>query len=78
MNRRFLVTKSGKQKKGERIEAAVLDSIAPISKAEIKELLPDISTTTIEAVLSKLMKEGKIFKIGTFKNARYLKKQSQE
>ena len=74
INRRFIQTKSGKNKKGERIEAVVLDSIVPISKMEIQELLPDVSTTTIEAVLAKLIKEGKIFKIGTYKNAKYLRK----
>lgn len=73
INRRFIKTKSGKDKKNERIEAVVLDSIAPISKADIQELLPDVSITTIEAVLSKLLKENKIRKIGTFKNAKYLK-----
>lgn len=74
INRRFIVTKSGKQKKNERIEAAILNSIVPISKAEIQELLPDVSITTIESVLAKLLKENKIYKIGTFKNAKYLKK----
>ena len=74
MNRRFIVTKSGKEKKGEKIETVVLDSIVPISKSEISELLPDVSTTTIEAVLSKLIKENKIYKIGAYKDARYIKK----
>lgn len=74
INRRFIKTKSGKDKKNERIEAAILDSIVPISKTEIQELLPDVSITTIELVLSKLIKENKIYKVGTFKNAKYLKK----
>ena len=75
INRRFIVTKSGKNKKNERIESIVLDSIVPISKADIQELLPDVSITTIESVLAKLLKENKIYKIGTYKNAKYLKKQ---
>jgi len=73
INRRFIKTKSGKDKKNERIEAVVLDSIVPISKTDIQELLPDVSVTTIEAVLAKLIKENKIYKIGTFKNAKYLR-----
>ena len=73
INRRFIKTKSGKDKKNERIEAVVLDSIVPISKADIQELLPDVSTTTIEAMLAKLLKENKIVKIGTYKNAKYIK-----
>lgn len=74
INRRFLVTESGKQKKNERIASVILNSIVPISKAEIQDFVPDASITTIEAVLGKLMKENKIRKIGTFKNAKYLKK----
>ena len=73
INKRFITTKSGKDKKNERIEAVVLDSIVPISKADIHELLPDVSVTTIESVLAKLLKENKIYKIGTYKNAKYLK-----
>ncbi len=74
INRRFIRTKSGKDKKSERIETVIMDSIVPMSKSDIQELLPDISITTIEAVLAKLLEENKIRKIGTFKNAKYLKK----
>ncbi|MBR4322426.1 hypothetical protein [Treponema sp.] len=37
---------------------------APISKAEICKLLPDISPTTVEAVLGKMVKSGIITTIG--------------
>ena len=74
INKRFVVTKTGKQKKGERIEAVILNSIVPVSKSEIQDFVPDVSITTIEAVLAKLIKENKVYKIGTFKDARYLKK----
>lgn len=74
INRRFITTKSGSEKKNERIKAVVLDSIVPMSKADIQELLPDVSITTIEATLAKLIKEKQIIKIGTFKNAKYLKR----
>lgn len=73
INRRFITTKSGKNKKNERIEAIVLNSIVPVSKCDIQDLLPDVSITTIELVLAKLIKENKIYKIGTYKNAKYLK-----
>ena len=76
INKRFIKTKSGKNKKNERIESVILDSIVPVSKADIQELLPDISVTTIEAVIAKLIKENKIYKIGTFKNAKYLRKEN--
>ena len=74
INRRFIVTKSGKEKKNERIEAVILNSIVPISKSDIQELLPDVSITTIESVLAKLLKANTIYKIGTYKNAKYLKR----
>ena len=72
INRRFIKTKSGK--KHERVEAVILDSIVPMSKSDIHNLLPDISITTIEATLAKLLKSNKIYKIGTDRNARYMKK----
>lgn len=74
INRRFIFTKNGKNKKCDRIEAIILDSIVPISKVEINELCPDISITTIEATLAKLIKENKIIKIGSYKDAKYLRK----
>lgn len=74
INRRFIKTKSGKNKKNERVEAVILDSIVPVSKADIQDFLPDVSVTTIESVLSKLIKENKIYKIGTYKHAKYFKK----
>lgn len=72
INRRLIKTKSGK--KNERIETVVLDSVVPMSKKDIQELLPDVSVTTIEAVLAKLLKENKIYKIGTYKNAKYCRR----
>lgn len=74
MNRRFIAEFDGKRKKNERIEAVVLHSIVPISKNEIQELFPDIAITTIEAVLAKLVADGKIRKIGTYKDAKYFRK----
>ena len=74
INKRFIITKSGKAKKSERIETVVLDSIVPISKADIMELLPDVSVTTVEVVLARLIKENKISKIGTYKDAKYIKR----
>ena len=74
MNKRFVKTKSGKDKKNERVEAILFNSIVPLSKAEISELLHDISITTIELVLSNLLNEGKIRKIGSYKFAKYIKK----
>jgi Fic family protein len=73
LDRRFAVIGGKKANKGNRIEAAVMNSTVPISKKEIAGLLPDISQTTIEAKLSALQREKKIKKIGGSKDARYIK-----
>ena len=63
-----------KLSKAERIELLLLNSYVPISKSLIADKLPDVSIKTIELVLSNLLKEGKIIKIGTYKDAEYYKK----
>ena len=62
-----------KAKKSERVESILLGAIVPISKQDIAEKVPDISVKTIELVLSKMLKENKIKKIGTYKDARYMR-----
>ncbi len=68
-------TVAKKAKKNQRIEAVVTNSLVPLSKMQIKDVLPDVSIRTIESQLSKLLKEGRIKKIGDYKNARYLRKE---
>ena len=63
-----------KAKKSERVEAVLLNSIVPISKADIMDKVPDISVRTVELVLGKMLKEEKIVKIGSYRDARYMKK----
>ena len=60
--------------KSERIESLLLNAFVPISKRTIQDQLPDISEQLIEMILSKLIKEGKIIKIGSFKDATYYRK----
>lgn len=60
-------------KKNQRVENVILNSIVPISKADIQNLLPDVSLITIETTISKLLKIQKIRKIGTYRNAKYIK-----
>lgn len=74
LDKRFLTIRSGKVSKTKRIEEVVLNAFVPISKKEIKDLLPDVSITTIEKVLSEMIKDGKINKIGSTSKARYIKK----
>ena len=61
-----------KAKKSERVESILLSAVVPVSKQDIAEKVPDISINTIELVLSKMLKEKKIEKIGTYKDARYV------
>ena len=73
LDKRFALIHSKKVSKRERIEQTILNSLLPIGKQEINYILPDVSATTIEAVLSQMLKQGKIKKIGTFKDAKYIK-----
>ena len=73
LDRRFSVVHGKKITKTARIEAAVLNSLIPISKAEICKLLPDVSPTTVEAVLGAMVKRGAIKRIGMSRAARYIK-----
>ena len=51
---------SRKATKQARIEATVLNSLTPISKADICKILPDVSATTVEAVLGQMVRDGQI------------------
>ena len=73
LDRRFAHINSKKVSKRERIEQTILNSLLPLSKREINYILPDVSANTIEIVVSQMIKHGKIKKIGTFKNAKYMK-----
>lgn len=55
------------------IEKLVLSSAQPISKAEICQALPDISPTTVEAVLGAMVREETIRKVGAFRSTRYIR-----
>ena len=59
--------------KGKLVESILLNTVVPISKAEILSRVPEVSVSTVEKVINKLMREGRICKIGTYKNARYKK-----
>ena len=73
LDKRFAHIQLKKISKRERIEQTILNSLLPLGKREINYILPDISATTIEMVISQMLKQGKIKKIGTFKDAKYVK-----
>ena len=73
LDKRFAVINSKNVSKRARIEQTILHSLLPLGKREINYILPDVSATTIEIVVSKMLKQGLIKKIGTFKDAKYIK-----
>ena len=74
LDKRFAIVNSKRITKTSRIEATVLNTLAPISKLEICNILPDVSPTTVEAVLGKMVKSGVIKRIGSGRASRYIKK----
>lgn len=73
LDKRFAVVHGKKVTKKARVEATVLNSLTPISKAEICKILPDVSPTTVEAVLGAMVKSGSIKRIGVSRAAKYIK-----
>ena len=74
LDMRFSVVNGKKLSKTNRIEETLKNSITPLSKADIYKVLPDVSVTTIESVLGKLVKSGVVEEIGTSRNTRYIYK----
>lgn len=77
LDKRFAVIGTRKVTKQARVEATVLNSLTPISKADIGRILPDVSPTTIESVLGQMIKSGTIRKIGSGKLTRYIKNKTE-
>ena len=73
LDKRFAVVHGKRITKTARIEATVLGSLIPISKAEICSIHPDISLTTVEAVLAKMVRDGQIKRIGASRGSRYIR-----
>ena len=73
LDRRFALVNAAKVPKMTRIENTVLNSLTPLSKGDICTLLPDVSPTTVEAVLGGLVRSGKIAKLGAGRATRYVR-----
>ena len=71
MDRRMMVC-IGKENKGNRIERLLSIIQMPISKKEISTFMPDVSETYIEWILGKMLREGKIERIGPKNSSRYI------
>ena len=73
LDKRFSTVNGKKLKKTERVEQTVLNSVLPVSKAEICDILPDVSPSTVEAVLGKMVKTGSVMKLGQARATKYVK-----
>lgn len=73
LDKRFAVVQGKRITKKARVEATVLNSLTPLSKADICQILPDVSPTTVEAVLGAMVKSGAVRKVGSSKNTRYIR-----
>jgi len=74
LDKRFSTVGNKRATKKARIEATVLGSLTPLSKAELCTMHPDISPTTVEAVLGAMVKDRRIVRIGAARNSKYMKK----
>lgn len=73
LDKRFTVVGGKRISKKARIEASILNSLTPISKAGVCKMLPDVSPTTVEAVLGEMIKQGRIERIGNGRASRYIR-----
>ncbi len=71
LDRRYPLVNNHKMKKRDRILHIIETSPEPVKKREICACIPDVSIRTADVVLSDLMEQNKIEKLGTFKDARY-------
>ncbi len=73
LDKRFASVEAKRATKKSRIENTVLGSFTPLSKADICRILPDVSPTTVEAVLGNMVRNGRIRRIGEGRASRYIK-----
>ena len=73
LDKRFAIVGSGRVTKQARIEATVLNGLTPVSKSDIGKILPDVSASTIEAVLGQMVRSNTIRKVGSGKGTRYIR-----
>lgn len=73
LDRRFAVVSTGRVTKSARIKSIVLNALTPISKADVCRALPDVSPTTVEAVLGSLVKNGAVRKVGEGRSVKYIR-----
>jgi len=70
-DKRFIKASITPISKEEQIANYMENAFVPVSKNEIMDAFPEISEITVKRTLKKLADEGRIVKIGTYRDARY-------
>ena len=73
LDKRFASVNAAKATKKSRIESTVLNAFTPLSKADICGILPDVSPTTVEAVLGEMVRSGRVRKLGAGRASKYIR-----
>ena len=71
LDTRFAMKGASAMRKNERVELILRNSLVPISKRQIQMALPDVSIHTVEAVIKRMVAEGRAERVGGFRDARY-------
>lgn len=71
LDNRFVKDSIREVPEAKRVEDALLSSNVPVSKGELRDRLPEVSVRTIERVLGQMVRDGRIEKIGSYRDARY-------
>lgn len=71
LDTRFTLVEGRKMTKKRRIETVLSKSVTPMSKRQILMVLPDVSAATVDATIKELLANGKVEKVGSFRDARY-------
>ena len=73
LDKRFASVNAAKATKKSRIESTVLNAFMPLSKADICGILPDVSPTTVEAVLGEMVRGGRVRRLGAGRASKYIR-----
>ena len=73
LDKRFASVNAAKATKKSRIESTVLNAFTPLSKADICGILPDVSPTTVEAVLGEMVRGGRVRRLGAGRASKYIR-----
>lgn len=62
----------GKDDKANRIERLLSNVTLPISKKEVCAFMPDVSETYVELIIGKMVKDGRLRRVGPRNSSRYI------